>query len=106
MNTYLFSIVTPGGKVLEERVESLVAPGAEGSFGVWAGHAPMVVALKNGPLTLKKAGSGSGGERYYSISAGILEVSGQGNVVLLCDYAVEKHSLQDAKFYRGSFAAR
>lgn len=102
MNTYLFSIVTPGGKVLEERVESLTAPGAEGSFGVWAGHAPMVAALKNGPLTLKKAGSGSGGERYYSISAGILEVSGQGDVVLLCDYAVEKHSLQDAKFYRGS----
>lgn len=104
MNTYLFSIVTPGGKVLEERVESLAAPGAEGSFGVWAGHAPMVAALKNGPLTLKKAGPG--GERYYSISAGILEVSGQGDVVLLCDYAVEKHSLQDAKFYTGQFAAR
>ncbi|HBO97358.1 MAG TPA: ATP synthase F1 subunit epsilon [Candidatus Omnitrophica bacterium] len=102
MNTYSFSIVTPNGRVLEERVESLVAPGVEGSFGVWAGHAPMVAALKNGPLTLKKAGE----ERYYSTSAGILEVSGQGNVLLLCDYAVEKHSLQDAKFYTRPFASR
>jgi len=102
MNAYLFSIVTPGGKVLEERVESLVAPGTEGFLGVLAGHAPMIVALKNGPVMLRKGGA----EHFYSISAGILEVSGQGNVILLCDYAVEKHSLQDAKFYARPFATR
>lgn len=93
MNTYHLSIITPNGKVFDDQVESLVAPGAAGSLGILAGHAPIVVSLKNGLLAVKKENE----ERFYAISAGILEVSGQNRVLVLSDYAVEYHSLEEAK---------
>lgn len=95
MNTYLLSIVTPNGKIFEEQIESLAAPGVGGFFGVLAGHAPMVAAVRNGPLTLKNGDL----ERYYSISTGILEIDGQNRVILLCDYVLEKRSFEEAKLH-------
>ena len=88
MNTYHLSIVTPDGKIFEGEAQSLIAPGVEGSFGVLAGHAPMIVGLKKGPLTLKTKDR----IRYYTISPGILEISGQNRMLLLSDEIVEKQS--------------
>lgn len=44
------SVVAPDKSVVEEVVRSLVAPGAEGYFGIMAGHIPMVAALRPGLL--------------------------------------------------------
>ncbi len=93
MNTYQLSIITPGGKVFDGLVESLVAPGSEGFLGIWANHAPMAVALRPGPLTLKKDEE----TRYFAVSSGILEVDRQRNVLVLCDDAVESPSREAAK---------
>ena len=93
MNTYHLSVVTPAGKVFEGEAESLVVPGVEGSFGVLAGHAPMIVGLKKGPFTLRTKDQ----TRYYTISPGILEISGQNKVLLLSDEVVEKQSAEEAK---------
>ena len=98
MNTYQLSIITPNGKVFDDQVESLVAPGVAGSLGVLAGHAPIVVSLKKGPFTVKKGNN----ERFYAVSAGILEVRGQNRVIVLCDYAVEQHSLEETRHYIAS----
>ena len=85
MNTYQLSIITPNGKTFEGPVESLTAPGRQGSFGVLANHAPMVAALTQGTLSLKKEGA----VVHYAISPGVLEVGHRKNVLILCDDARE-----------------
>ena len=49
-------IVTPEKILYSGDVVSLQAPGSEGSFGVLASHAPMVVALKTGSLDFVEDG--------------------------------------------------
>ncbi len=95
MNKYSLSIITPNGKVFEGLVESLIAPGVAGYFGVLSGHAAMSVVLTPGPVTVKAESA----ERYYAINSGILEVSRQKRVVLLSDLAVEKPSLDEARHH-------
>lgn len=46
-------LVTPYRKVLEADVEEIVAPGAEGEFGVLPGHTPLLTTLKVGELTYR-----------------------------------------------------
>ncbi len=93
MNTYPLSIVTPNGQVFADQVTSLIAPGIAGFLGVLAGHAPCVVFLKKGPLTIKKKDV----ERFYAIGPGVLEVDGPSHVIILCGYAAQQHSFEEAK---------
>lgn len=93
MSTYQFLIVTPDGKVFDEQIEGLVAPGLLGYFGVLARHTPMIASLKKGPLKLKK----NDAELYYAVSSGLLEVNVEGSVLLLSDYAVKAQNNDDAK---------
>ncbi|KAA3619756.1 MAG: F0F1 ATP synthase subunit epsilon [Calditrichaeota bacterium] len=46
-------IITPTGKVFSGDVDTFIAPGFEGYFGVLQGHAPYVVALKIGEIKLQ-----------------------------------------------------
>ena len=50
-------IVTPEGLLLREDVDELVAPGADGYFGVRPGHTPLMAALGLGELSYRLAGS-------------------------------------------------
>lgn len=102
MSQYPLSIITPNGKVFEGLVESLIAPGAGGFFGVLSGHAAMSVSLVPGPVTIKVENT----QRYYAISSGTLEVSRQNKVVLLSDLAVEKPSIQEAKQHSAASVTR
>ena len=81
MATYQLAIVTPNGKFLDKQVTYLKAPGASGSFGVLAKHAPMVAQLNAGVLDVKD----EGGEVIYAIGPGVLEVDEKSNVLLLSD---------------------
>jgi len=83
MANYQLSIVTPEGQVFDDQIESLIAPGMEGSFGVLANHAPMVSTLKDGLLKIRRNGQ----ESSVNISEGILEVDNEGNVLLLSNTA-------------------
>jgi F-type H+-transporting ATPase subunit epsilon len=85
-------IVTPEGEWQETGVESVVAPGLEGSFGVLAHHAPLISALRHGVLQLR----GTGGTRWYAISDGVLEVGAEG-VVILAGAAVSIADKSEAK---------
>ena len=88
MSTYRLTLVTPAGKMFDGPVDFLTAPGSEGSLGILAGHAPLATALKQGPLTIKS----EGGERYFTVGSGILEVTARDGVLILSDFAVEKSS--------------
>lgn len=67
---FLLEIVTPYRKLLSKEVEELTAPGAEGEFGVLAGHTPFLTVLKPGELSYKKGGETG----YIAVAKGYAEV--------------------------------
>ena len=78
MATLHFELVSPEKLVFSGEVEQVDVPGADGDFGVLAGHAPMVTTLRPGVLTVKAAG----GEQKIVVLGGFAEVSAKGLTVL------------------------
>lgn len=70
MSTVKLSIVTPEGVAFREEVESIVAPGVQGSFGVLKGHAPMTAALSKGLVKVRTNQT----TLSFSMENGFLEV--------------------------------
>ena len=99
MTSYKLFIVTSKGKIFDDTIESLIAPGSEGDLGVLANHAPMVAALKNGVVWLKQNST----QKYFAVSNGILEVNKGNNVLLLTDNALEAPNLEEARQKISSF---
>ena len=62
--TLELEIVTPQGVALKERVDEVIAPGAEGEFGVLSGHLPMLAALNIGLLHYRK------GQKMHDVAVG------------------------------------
>ena len=63
-------IVTPDRSLVNEEVDEVQLPGAEGYFGVLPGHTPLLATLRVGELWYRK-----GAEKYYlSIAFGFAEV--------------------------------
>ncbi len=93
MTSFKLCIITPNGKIFDDHIDALMAPGTSGSFGVLGKHIPMVTSLRNGPLKVKKGGT----EHFFAISSGVLEVNEQRDVLLLADCAIKTHSIEGAK---------
>jgi F-type H+-transporting ATPase subunit epsilon len=64
-------IVTPERRVLEREVDEVVLPGADGSFGVRPGHAPLLAGLAPGVAICRAGGS----EEVLALSTGYAEVT-------------------------------
>ncbi len=47
-------VVTPDGLLVRDEVDSVQAPGSEGSFGVLPGHIPMLTMLGAGEIIYRK----------------------------------------------------
>jgi F-type H+-transporting ATPase subunit epsilon len=63
-------IVTPDRLLVQDQVDEVQVPGAEGYFGVLPGHTPMLAALAVGELWYRK-----GTEKFFlSIAFGFAEV--------------------------------
>lgn len=77
------SIVAPDRSVVEDRAQSVVAPGIEGYFGVMAGHLPMVSALRPGIVEYL---DGKGQRHHIAVSGGFAEISGE-RLTILADSA-------------------
>ena len=75
-----FELVTPEKLVMSEDVHMVVVPGAEGEFGVLAGHAPYMSTLRDGDLAVYRS-AGAAPEKI-PVSAGFAEVSERGLTVL------------------------
>jgi F-type H+-transporting ATPase subunit epsilon len=85
-------IVSAEQKIFSGLVEMVVAAGSEGDLGILYGHAPLLTALKPGPIRVIKQG---GEEEVYYISSGYLEV--QPNLVtVLADTALRGEDMDEA----------
>lgn len=78
MATFHFDLVSPEKLLISGEVDQVDVPGAEGDFGVMAGHAPFVTTLRPGIMTIKRNGS----EEKVVIFGGFAEVSPAGLTVL------------------------
>jgi F-type H+-transporting ATPase subunit epsilon len=77
------SLVTPRGSLLAHEADEVIAPGADGEFGVLAGHIPFLSALKPGVLVVR-----SGTQReVFAVGAGYLEVGAGGTTQVLVEQA-------------------
>ena len=75
----LLSIVTPQRAVLETEVDSVVAPGAEGEFGVLPEHEAFLAPLRPGVVRYQ-GGDGSG---RVAVASGFAEVTGERVTILV-----------------------
>ncbi|MFQ6612164.1 MAG: F0F1 ATP synthase subunit epsilon [Fidelibacterota bacterium] len=82
--TFQLEIVTPTKALQEDAVTYLRCPGADGYFGVMAGHRPAMFSLSVGEIKLRKDKK----ELYFSIGGGFAEIDGD-QVKLLVE-AVER----------------
>jgi F-type H+-transporting ATPase subunit epsilon len=83
MATFQFNLVSPEKLLFTGEVDQVDVPGAEGDFGVLAGHAPFVTTLRPGILTIYR----EGGTLRVVVSGGFAEVSDAG-LTVLADVAV------------------
>jgi F-type H+-transporting ATPase subunit epsilon len=81
--TFQLSVVAPDKTVVDEVVDSVMAPGILGYFGILAGHEPFVTQLKPGVVTYRDAG---GAEGHVFVAGGFCEASGE-QVIILADRA-------------------
>jgi F-type H+-transporting ATPase subunit epsilon len=78
MPTFHFDLVAPDKLLFSGDVDQVDVPGAEGDFGVLAGHAPLVATLKPGILVVHEGGQ----KRRIVVTGGFAEVNPQGLTIL------------------------
>src|ERR1700743_3345141 len=93
MATFHFDLVSPEKLAFSGEVDQVDIPGAEGDFGVLAGHAPVVAAVRPGILTVTAGGS----KQKVIVLGGIAEVSEKG-LTVLADVATSVDEVDHAKF--------
>ena len=98
MPAFSLEVVTPERVAYSGQVASLQAPGSEGSFGVLAGHIPLLTSLQIGGLRFVEEG---GSEVQMAISGGFVEV-GREQVAVLAETAerVEEIDVERAESAR------
>jgi F-type H+-transporting ATPase subunit epsilon len=79
-----FELVSPEKLLVSEAVEMVVVPGAEGDFGVLAGHAATVSSIRPGVLAVFEGGTAA--SRIF-VSGGFAEVTPERCTVLADDAA-------------------
>jgi len=93
MATFHFDLVSPEKLAFSGDVDQVDIPGLEGDFGVLAGHAPVVAALRPGILTIITGGS----KQKIIVLGGLAEVSDKG-LTVLADVATSIDELDRAQF--------
>jgi len=99
MATFHFDLVSPEKLAFTGEVDQVDIPGAEGDFGVLAGAAPMVAALRPGIMTITSGGS----QQKIIVLGGLAEVSDKG-LTVLADVATSIQDL-DREAFAGQIAA-
>ena len=83
MATFHFDLVSPEKLLFSGEVDQVDVPGTEGDFGVLAGHAPAVSALRPGIMTVYAGGNA----QRMVVLGGFAEVSADGKLTVLADLA-------------------
>ena len=79
-----FDLVSPERMLLSEDVDMVTLPGADGYFGVLAGHAPVLSALRPGVIEVK---GGAETDRKLFVRGGFAEVDAK-KVIVLAEEAI------------------
>jgi F-type H+-transporting ATPase subunit epsilon len=87
MTTFHFDLVSPEKLAFSGEVDQVDVPGVEGDFGVLAGHAPVIAAIRPGILTITTGGA----HEKVIVLGGLAEMSERG-LTVLADVAT---SIQD-----------
>ena len=83
MATFHFDLVSPEKLLFSGEVDQVDIPGAEGEFGVLAGHAPLVSVLRPGIMTVTVNGQ----QQRMVVLGGFAEVAPGGALTVLADLA-------------------
>ncbi|WP_317932868.1 F0F1 ATP synthase subunit epsilon [Halioxenophilus sp. WMMB6] len=86
-------IVSAEEGIFSGLVEMVIAAASEGDVGIAYGHAPLLTALKPGPIRVIKQG---GEEEIFYLSGGYLEVQ-PSVVIVLADTALRADDIDEAK---------
>jgi F-type H+-transporting ATPase subunit epsilon len=79
-----FSLVSPERELFSGAVDQVDAEGTEGGFGVLAGHAPFMTALKEGQVRVHADGKIT----VYEVRGGFADVTPEG-LTILAEHAIE-----------------
>ena len=93
MATFHFDLVSPEKLAFSGEVDQVDVPGVEGDFGVLAGHAPVVAAIRPGILTITAGGT----HQKVIVLGGLAEMSESG-LTVLADVATSLEDLDRAQF--------
>ena len=93
MATFHFDLVSPEKLAFSGEVDQVDVPGVEGDFGVLAGHAPVVAAVRPGILTITSGGA----HQKVIVLGGLAEMSDKG-LTVLSDVATSLEDLDRAQF--------
>jgi F-type H+-transporting ATPase subunit epsilon len=93
MATFHFDLVSPEKLAFSGEVDQVDIPGLEGDFGVLAGHAPVVAAMRPGILTIITGGQ----KQKVIVLGGLAEVS-EDRLTVLADVATSIDELDRAQF--------
>jgi F-type H+-transporting ATPase subunit epsilon len=93
MATFHFDLVSPEKLAFSGQVDQVDVPGVEGDFGVLAGHAPVVAAIRPGILTVTTGGT----HQKIIVLGGLAEMSETG-LTVLADVATSIDELDHARF--------
>jgi F-type H+-transporting ATPase subunit epsilon len=91
MATFHFELVSPEKIAFSGEADQVDVPGAEGQFGVFAGHAPLISLLRPGIVTVY-----AGGEQSQIVVLGGLAEVGPTGLTLLADVATSIEDLDRA----------
>jgi len=92
MSTIKCDIVTVERLVYSDEVDMVVAPGVMGALGILPKHAPLITALEEGELRLKKGEE----EEHFAISGGYMEVRPD-RVIVMADTAERADEIDEAR---------
>ena len=101
MATFDLELVSPERLLLSRPVEMATIPAAEGDIGVLPGHAPMIVALKGGVITVRENGRDT--EKLF-VAGGFAEITPT-RVTVLADEATPLATLSRGEAERRLAAA-
>ena len=93
MATFPLELVTPERLLFSEEVQAVRAPGIDGSFGVLAGHAPLLTQLTVGLIKITLA---NGSEEFIATGGGFMQVSRE-KVIILADSAQRASEIDVAR---------
>lgn len=96
MATLQLELVSPEKLLLSRPVEMATIPAAEGEMGVLPGHAPMIVALRGGVISVREGGQVT--ERLF-VGGGFAEITAE-RVTILADDATPVADLNRAEAER------